>query len=123
MSEDDAIAGDDGHSGAGGVGGFQFVESYAFDRGGVERADLCDRGSKEQHRQESLCYSNYTAHSFIACSIDFSRAATVGVNSSAMKPWKLRSAIALATVSNCSNCVSSSSWRPGTPTVWKCAMY
>src|SRR5439155_1426374 len=51
------------------------------------------------------------------------RGSRVGVNSCAMNPAKPVSAMADATACQFSSCVPSSSWRPGTPPVWKWASH
>ena len=59
----------------------------------------------------------YTSHSTTASRSDVS-GSRVGTNSCARKPLKPVSTIARQTAGHCSSCVSSSSWRPGTPPVW-----
>src|SRR2546430_604826 len=50
------------------------------------------------------------------------RGSRVGTNSCAMYPSNPVSAMAAAIACQVSSCVPSSSWRPGTPPVWKCPM-
>ena len=59
----------------------------------------------------------YTSQSATASRNEVS-GSRVGTNSCARNPLKPVSAIARQIAGHCSSCVSSSSWRPGTPPVW-----
>src|SRR2546430_5627451 len=67
------------------------------------------------------CGLGHTVQVSTACRNEVS-GSRVGVNSCATNPVKPVSAMAAATACQLSSCVPSSSWRPGTPPVWKCPM-
>src|SRR5205814_10336636 len=102
------------HVGAGareGVGGHAPAGARADDAY-VVHSGLGARGSGLGH----------TVQVSTACRSEVS-GSRVGVNSCAMNPVKPVSAMAAATACQLSSFVPSSSWRPGTPPVWKWASH